>query len=359
MILFYKKNIIYTFLKNIFSVSVVFFSLVIIMNIFEEMSFFKDIDISFIMPIFLTILNAPSVLFEIFPFIFLIGTMNFFIEMLDKNELIIYKTHGLSNLKMISLIIGTAFIVGIFLITVFYSISSNLKFIYLDIKNGYSKDDKYLAVVTSNGLWIRDQIDEKINIISAETIDGENLNKILINQFSMDFDFIRLIEVNKINIKDKNWLINDSTITENNISKKSKEEFIFKTNFNYKRISTLFSNLSSLSIFKLNKLKKDYISLGYSTKFISSHLFKIYTYPLYLAIMICIASILMLNIGHNKTRIFYLMTGILISVLIYYMNYLFNVLIENQKIPFIFSVWFPQFLLLLFCSVALVRINEK
>ena len=59
--------------------------------------------------------------------------------------------------------------------------------------------------------------------------------------------------------------------------------------------------------------------------------------------MVCIASILMLNIGHNKPKIYYFLAGILISVLVYYMNYLFNVLIENQKIPLMFSAWIPHF----------------
>ena len=359
MISFYKRNIINTFLKNIFIVSLVFFCLVIILNILEEITFFKNIDVNLILPIFLTLLNSPSVLFEIFPFIFLIGTMSFFMELLDKNELILYKTYGLSNLKIISIIGSTTFLLGILLITVFYSISSNFKFKYLDIKNDYTKDDKYLAVVTSNGLWIKDQIDENINIISAVKMEEENLINVLISQFTTDFDFIRLIEVKEINIKNKNWLISDAFITQDNITTKNENAFTLRTNFSYETISTLFSDLSSLSILKLKKLKIDYLSLGYSTKIISSHLLKIYLFPLYLSIMICIASILMLNIRHNKARVFYLVTGIVISVLIYYMNYLFNILIENQKIPFIFTIWFPQFLLLLFCSVGLVRINEK
>tara|TARA_B110000114_G_C14828054_1_gene291509 strand:- start:372 stop:599 length:228 start_codon:yes stop_codon:yes gene_type:complete len=75
--------------------------------------------------------------------------------------------------------------------------------------------------------------------------------------------------------------------------------------------------------------------------------------------MICIASILMLNIRHNKPKIFYIIAGIFISVIVYYINYLFNVLIENNKIPSMFSVWFPHFLLFLMCLMGLVRINEK
>ena len=359
MILTYKKNIISSFLKNIFIISILFFSLIIILNILEEITFFKDIEVSYLVPAYLTFLNSFSILFEIFPFIFLIGTMFFFIETLEKNELVIYKSNGVSNLKIISVITGTTFIVGIFLILIFYSISSNLKFLYLEMKTDYTQDGKYLAVITANGLWIKDHSDGNINIINADNITNKDLNVVIISQFDEEYNFLRLINVKKINIENKIWLIKDYRVTENNITTKSKEVIRLKTNFDAERISTLFSNLTSLNLIKLNKLKNDYRSLGYSTTEINSHLLNIYLYPVYLSIMICIASILMLNIGHNKPKIFYIIAGILISVIVYYINYLFNVLIENNKIPSMFSVWFPLFLLLLICLMGLVRINEK
>ena len=45
--------------------------------------------------------------------------------------------------------------------------SSKLKFLYFDIKNEYTKDNKYLAVITENGIWIKDEINNKINLIHA------------------------------------------------------------------------------------------------------------------------------------------------------------------------------------------------
>jgi lipopolysaccharide export system permease protein len=359
MILTYKKNIIFSFVKNIFSTSIFFFSLILILNILQEIIFFKNLNVGFFVPIYLTLLNTSSVLFDVFPFIFLIGAMGFFLEILDKNELIIYKSYGLSNLKIISVIVSTAFILGIFLILIFYNISSNLKFLYLDIKNSHTKDDKYLAVITANGLWIKDHTNENINYINAKNIFNENLKEVIISQFDKDYNLERIITADKINIKNKNWIINKAKITENNISVEKQIPMIFETNFNIEIISTLFSNLSSLDLFDLYKLKKDYTSLGYSTVKIHNHLLNLYTYPIYLSIMVCIASILMLNIGHNKSRVFYLIIGVLISVTVYYANYLFTTLVENQKISIMFSVWFVQFILFLICSVGLVRINEK
>ena len=359
MISSYSKYIISVFLKNIFIVTIFFLSLVLILNILEEITFFKNSEVSIILPVFLTFLNSLSVLFEIFPFIILIGTMSFFLEILDKNELIIFKSYGLSNLKIISVALSTTFILSIFLVLIFYNISSGLKFLYLDIKNNHTDDGKYLSVVTANGLWIKDHVNENINIINAQKIDDEKLIDVLISQFDKDYNFLRLINAKEVNIKDMNWKIYNAVITENNLSTKSKEVLTFETNFDSEKISNLFSSLASLNLIKLNKLKEDYIALGYSTIEINNHILSLITYPIYLSIMMCIASILMLNITHNKPRFFYLITGIAISVGIYYMKFLFNILIVNGKIPNIFSIWFPLFLLFLFCLVGLVRINEK
>ena len=70
----------------------------------------------------------------------------------------------------------------------YYNLSSNLKFIYLDIKNKYAQDNKYLAVVTENGLWIKDEINNNINIINADLISDEKLINVTINQFSKNYE---------------------------------------------------------------------------------------------------------------------------------------------------------------------------
>ena len=78
MIQTYKKHLIFTFIKFILVTSSFFFSLVLIINILEELTFFKNLNVGFMLPLLLTFLNSFSILYEIFPFIFLIGTMYFF-----------------------------------------------------------------------------------------------------------------------------------------------------------------------------------------------------------------------------------------------------------------------------------------
>ena len=101
MIPVYKKNIYKNFVTCFLKVCFLFLTIIFIMNLFEEINFFKNSNNKFLIPIFLTLINAPSILFEIFPFIFLISGLYFFLELIEKNELVVYKSYGLTNFSLI------------------------------------------------------------------------------------------------------------------------------------------------------------------------------------------------------------------------------------------------------------------
>ena len=143
------------------------------------------------------------------------------------------------------------------------------------------------------------------------------------------------------------------------MNSKIEKRLVLETNFDLEKINHLFSNLSSMTLFDLKKLKNDYQSLNYSTTEIDLHNQKLYSYPVYLVIMTILSAIIMLNIKHNNPRLFYLLGGILVSVSIYYINYFFTLLGKNQNLPIIFSAWMPLIILIIVCSIGLVRINEK
>ena len=358
MISIYKKYIYQKFFVNFLKVSFVFFVMIIIMNLFEEVKFLKDTDNLFLLPISLTLLNAPSVLFEILPFIILISTIIFFIELSDKNELIIYKTYGMTNINIIGILCSITFIIGLFSVVVFYNVSANLKFLYLEIKNNYAKDDKYLAVITGNGLLIRDKLDEKTNYINADKIQNESLLNISISQFNEDFTLEKVIIAEEAFIKEKKWLLKNVIINLNNNSQKL-DILEFNSNFDIQRILKIFENFTSLDLFKIENLKKDYELLGYNTEILDGYKHKLYSYPIYLSLMVCIASILMIRTDYRKSKIFHIIFGILISVTIYYINHFFNVIIETQNIPYLISIWGPQLILLMVTTICLIRINEN
>ena len=355
----YQRLIITSFLKIILIVSLVFLLLIFILNIFEEMNFFKDIDKGLFKPFLLTALNTPSILYEIFPFIILISTQFLFIKLIENNELYLIKSYGINNMKILGIVSVVALLLGIFLILIFYNMSSKLKFLYFEIKNEYTKDNKYLAVITENGIWIKDEINNKINLIHALKINENFLINVNITQFDQNYNLLKSIDSEKIDITEKNWKLEKNLIRLSNFESKKIEQITFQSNFDINKINSLFENLSSLTIWELKNLEKDFESLGYSTLEINIHNQKIISYPLFITLMSLISGIIMLNIKINKSKVFYILVGILLSVSIYYISYFSNLLGENEKIPVHISVWIPFFFISIISLIGLVGINEK
>ena len=354
----YLKFLINSFIKSFLFVLLITFSLVFIINLLAELEFFRDINVSIFFTIYLSLLNAPSMIFEIFPFIFLVSTQLFFIQLFNNNEIQIFKYSGLTNSKILMTISSVSLVLGLAIISLYYNTSSNLKNFYLDIKSDYTKDGKYLAVINQNGLWVRDKIDDKVLIINSSKIDGNYLINNFITEFDKNYNVIRNIKSKKINIKNNNWLILEPEIFFKNVSQKIDKIEIY-SNFDYKRINSLFSNLSSLSLIELFELKKNYDLLNYSTIDINIQIQKIASYPIYLIIMTIFSSVIMLNSKRYKSNILKISGGLFFCVIIYYLNNLFNVLGSTEKINYILSVWGPLLLLSFTTILMASKINEK
>ena len=355
----YQEYLIRLFLKNLIIVTFIFASLSFILNILEEVKFFKEFELGFYYPIIFTGLNLPSILFEIFPFIILISTQMFFMHLYNRDEINIFKNYGIKNTDIIKIVSIITLFFGFFLVFGFHIFSSNLKYNYLSFKNNFTDDNKYLAVINENGLWIKDEIDGSIIITNAKKMESNYLVNVSISKLNEDFQLIETIIAENANIKDNIWIINKPKIYGIEGSKDEIDLLRLNSNFNLEKINNLFSNLTSLNLFQLKSQYDDYKRLGYSTLELESQMHKLIALPIYLIIMILIGSMIMFNARYNKSKIFNVVSGILLSVMIYYINYFFNVMGLNERIPVILSIWFPLFILILISTMGLLKVNDK
>ena len=354
----YIKFLTNTFFKSLFFVFFIMASLVYILNLLTELEFFKEINIEIYFPLFLSLLNSPAMLFEMFPFIFLLTTQLFFIKLFNNNEIEVLKYSGLKNTKIILILSILSILVGIVITSLFYNFSSNFKNIYLKLKSQYTTDGKYLAVVTKNGLWIKDKIDDKILIINSSEIQQNYLIDNFITEFSKDYSVIRNIQSSKIDISNKEWLIFDAKIYRKN-NYENKKLTKLNTSFNLNRIQSLYSNLSSLNIFQLYELRENYKKINYSLIEVELQLLKLAAYPIYLLLITIFASLIMLKIKRLENTTFKIALGLFFSVIIYYINNFFFVLGSSEKIPTGFSIFFPLTIFILINGIMINKINEK
>ena len=355
----YKIYLLKNFLSYFCVVSLIFFSLSFLLNILEEIVFLEKYNVSYIYPILLTFLNSPSILFEIFPFIFLITSQLFFLNLQENKELELLKIAGINNFSLIRQVVFISLIAGILITTIFYTFSSNLKHNYLKIKNKFTDDNKYLAAINDNGLWIKDEYLENKYVINADELKNNLLKNVTINQLDEKFSLKSIIISEEANIENNEWKLKNVKIFYEDGKKEAIDNLNINTNFNREKLNSIFSNLTSLNILQLISLTDDYKKLGLSNIEIKSHLYKLYSFPLFVSVMATIGSILILSLSFIKSKFFNISLGVMFSVVIYYINYFFSLLGLSERTSIWLSVSFPLIVLSLFCFILLVKVNEK
>ncbi len=354
----YIKFLIYTFYRSFFYVISIMLSLVFILNLLNELEFFKNIEVNIYHTLLLSILNSPSMIFEMFPFIFLITTQLFFIKLFTNSELEIFKYSGLKNSNILIILSMVAIFTGIIVTLVFYNLSSNLKNIYLEIKSQYTTDGKYLAVITKNGLWIKDKVDGKILIINSSKIEDNFLIDNFITEFDNEYNVLRNIQSKKIDMINKEWKVYNAKVYKKN-------NYLFEdivninSNFDYKRIQTLYSSLSSFNIFELYELRENYKKMNSSLTEINLHLLKLLSLPIYLLLMTIFSSNIMLTIKRLDSSTFKISIGLFCSVIIYYISNFFFVMGSTEKISNYSAIFIPLILLIAINALMMQRINDK
>ena len=87
----YIKFLVITYIRSFINIFMILLALIFILNILQEIEFFSNKDVSSFYPIYLSLMNSPSIIYEMFPFIFLISTQFFFIKLFNNDEINIFK----------------------------------------------------------------------------------------------------------------------------------------------------------------------------------------------------------------------------------------------------------------------------
>ena len=88
------------FLKTFFIFVLIFYCFGMILNLFEEIEFFKNINVGILTPLILTSIFIPSMIIKFLPFIIFLSSMWFLLRIRNNRDLVTLKVFGYSNLKI-------------------------------------------------------------------------------------------------------------------------------------------------------------------------------------------------------------------------------------------------------------------
>ena len=350
------------FLKTFIKVTLLFYCFGIVLNLFEEIEFFKDSDASIFTPLFLTSLYIPGLLIQLLPFIIFITSLKFLVDIRNNKDLLTLKILGYSNLKIFFVFAFTSFLLGWMILFFMNPITSIMSKYYEKTKGNYSKDIEHLATFNKNGLWIKESIDGGQRIISASSDQKNKLKDLIIFNFDKNYLLKEKIFSETANIKEKNWILENVTVLQLNgsISEKKKlDKIIITSIYDYEKITSLFKNFDTLSFLDLILNYKDFIKKGYNKIFLDQSLHSMLSLPFFLFIMTSLASIMAFGTLKKSNNVKLIIVGIITCVIVFYLKDLSLALGKTNRISLVLATWMPILIIGVFSSIGILQVNEK
>jgi lipopolysaccharide export system permease protein len=359
-----NRYIINEYIKSLFVVIAVMLSIILLINLLDEFNFFKSKkDLKFIFFLIFTVLKIPNVLINLFPFIVLFAGIVFYLKIYNHNEVISLRVMGYSNIQIILIPALTSFVIGYVIVFLIVPFSSSMLRYYEDLRSEYN-ETKNLVFVNETGIWILDKNEKEKNIIRIEKInkDFSLVSQITIYNYDASNNFIRRIDATEGTIKDKNWLLNKVNIISIN-KKNNKDNYLnnynYTSNVNISELKNVYKNTETTSLLDINKEMLILEDKGYSTIDLRIRYQKLISFPIYLLAMSILSGLMIINLGKTSNYLKYGSYGVIISIIIYFLNDLSITIAKSGIISVDFSVWIPIFLIILINLVGITQVNAK
>jgi len=356
-----NQYLIINYLKIVLNTLLIFFALGIILNLFEEIEFFKNLNQSSSLPFILSLSYVPALIIELLPFIIFLSSMFYFLNLKSNKDLLSIKIFGYSNIRIILILSFFSFILGLFILLAINPITSALIKYYEVEKAQYAKDVGHLITINRNGVWIKEIDNSGYKIINAEDLNGNKLKNISIYVFDENSNMVKLIEAESALILENPWQMKNVKIYNLVNPEKiiSLENYEFKTEKILEKINSLYRNLNTISFINLVVNYQELNEKGYSKKILDEKINKFISLPFFMFLMVVLAALFTIGSLEIKRNYYYVIISIIISVIIYYFKDLSIALGQTGKINLILSVWMPVIAISLFCSIGVIQINEK
>ena len=356
------KYLLLGFFKTILKVLMIFYCFGLILNLFEEIEFFKNLETSLLYPISMTTLYIPNMMFKLLPFIIFISSMWFLLKLRNSADLLSLKVFGYSNFKILYILGLSSFVFGWIVLFAINPFTSVMIKYYEQTKSNYSKDIDHLIGINKNGLWIKENTLRGHRIITADKTKNHILKNITIFNLNQNYTINEEIKSKSADISNNNWILNDVTIKklENGIFiEKLKNDYSIKSKYDYSKIGSLFKNFDTMSFLDLILKYEDLQDQGYNKSLLNQNLNSMLSMPFFLFIMTALASILTMNALRKSNNFTFIITGLIVCVIIFYFKDLSLALGQTNRIPLFLASWVPVIVLGLFSSIGVLQINEK
>ncbi|MAV87952.1 MAG: LPS export ABC transporter permease LptG [Rhodospirillaceae bacterium] len=335
------------FLKNFFTVFIIFLAIIFLIDTVELLrraSNHPNISMALILE--MGLLKLPFMAQKIFPFAVLFGGMASFWSLTRTSELVVTRAAGVSAWQFLLPVLLASFILGIIKITLFNPLASAMLSKYDNMNAIHLKGQSNLLAISKNGLWLRQSNGKNQSVIHAPRLNiiknYISLSDVTIFNYEGANKFIGRIDALKCELEDGFWHLTDVWVNSIDKRPKFKKEHWIDTDITLNKIHDSFSPPETMSFWSLPGFINNLEKSGFSAIRHQLYWHSLLSAPFLLCAMVLIAATFTLRQARRNSGSFVIIGAIITGFLLFFITDVIFALGLRESIPVILAAWAPS-----------------
>ena len=194
------------------SVGLVFLTILLLLDVVDEIRRYDIGTISFSQALGLSTLSVPGSIYRILPLIVILATLMLYLGLARTSELVITRASGRSALRSLAAPVLTALAAGVLAVAVINPIVAATSKKYESLSNRYKSGTTSVLSVSREGLWLRQGGEAGQMVIRAAraNLDGTTLHDVTFLAFAAGAGPAYRIEADSAELGDGEWTITNA-----------------------------------------------------------------------------------------------------------------------------------------------------
>jgi lipopolysaccharide export system permease protein len=325
-----------------------FFTMMMMIDMIDELRNFNDPGITMGEAAVLALMNVPATIYQVLPLILILTAIGLFLGLSRSSELVVVRAAGRSGLSFLVSPILTAYAIGFFAVAVLNPIVAATSKRYDTLSAGHARGGSVLSMA-DGGLWLRQSGEDGQTVIHAEraNLDGTELYDVTFLSFAKDGTPATRIMASGAKLEPGFWTITsgkswpmDAANPEQSAATLPDGTAIL-TDLTKDRIRDSFGTPSAIGFWDLPAYIRRLEEAGFSARSHKVWFTMELAQPTLLAAMVLIAAGFTMRHARMARTSSLVLTALLCGFAVFFLRNFGQILGDNGDLPVVMAAWTP------------------
>ncbi len=337
------------FAQSFVMIGAVFLTLILLIDLIEQLRRFEGLNVSYGQLFRLTLLNAPEAISEILPLLMILSTVVLFVGLARSSELVVTRASGRSAIRALAAPVFVALLIGVLAVSTLNPIVAATSNRYQQLSDTYRTGGPSVLSLSGEGLWLRQGSPDGQSVIHATGYGAEAaiLYDVTILTYAPAGGPTRRIKAESARLEADNWVLKRAKVwplvaglnAETNATEH--DRMLVPTTLTRDRIRDSLGRPSGISVYDLPETIRALAQAGFSTKRHEVWFQIELARPLFLVAMVLVgAAFTMRHTRFGGTGVSVL-AAVLLGFSLYFVRNFAQILGENGQLPVMLAAWAP------------------